>query len=121
MPHVTSTIETRRQRTPRGIAAVFVLMAYIFVGFAGEIFCSRETLASVNQIEVGDAPAQSDQEPKKSAAVVDHCYTCAPSLLPEQVLVVERSALTVRRAFGRPLLLFEIAPGLDTPPPRSLI
>ncbi|MCP4615765.1 MAG: hypothetical protein GY844_04965 [Bradyrhizobium sp.] len=104
----------------RGLLTVFLTVAYVVVGLAGEISCAKETFASVDQIEAGDAPAKGDQGSKKPVAVVDHCYTCAPLLLPAPVLVAEPMAEPVPPTFATPTFLLEDHPGLDTPPPKHL-
>ena len=102
----------------RRLLTVFLTFAYIVVGFAGEISCASETLASADQIEVGDAPAKADS--KEPAVVVYHCYTCIPLLIPAPVLVAEPSADPVALQFATPTFLLEDHPGLDTPPPKHL-
>jgi hypothetical protein len=37
----------------RGLLTVLLTVTYIVVGFAGEISCASETLASVDQIDIG--------------------------------------------------------------------
>ncbi len=104
----------------RGLLTAFLMVAYIVVGFAGEISCAKETLRSADQIEVGDVPTKGDQGSKKSAALVDHCYTCAPLLVPAPVLVVEPTAELLPPGFTTSTFLLEDRPGLDTPPPKHL-
>jgi hypothetical protein len=104
----------------RGLLTVLLTVAYIVVGFAGEISCASETLTSVDQIDIGDAPAKSDQGSKKPVTVVDHCYTCVPLLIPPPVLVAEPAAKAVSLAYATPTFRLEDHPGLDTPPPKRL-
>lgn len=102
----------------RGFLTVFLTVAYIVVGFVGEISCAEETLASADRVEAGDAPAKADQGSKKPTVVVDHCYTCIPVLLPAPVLLAEPTATPVALSFMTPTFLLEDYPGLDTPPPK---
>ena len=102
----------------RGLLTVLLTVAYIVVGFAGEISCASETLASADQIEIADAPAKTDQGSKKPVTVVDHCYTCVPLLIPPPVLVAEPAAKSVPPTYATPTFLLEDHPGLDTPPPK---
>jgi len=104
----------------RGLLTVLLTLAYVVVGIAGEISCAEETLASVDQIEVEAAPAKADQGSKKSVAVVDHCYTCVPLLLPAPVLVTAPTAEPTLLTFVTPTFVLEDHPGLDTPPPKRL-
>jgi hypothetical protein len=103
----------------RGLLTVLLTVAYVVVGLAGEISCASETLASADQIDIGDAPAKTDQGSKKPVTVVDHCYTCVPLLIPPPILVAEPIAKPVPPTFATPVFLLEDHPGLDTPPPKS--
>lgn len=112
----------------RGLLTVLLTVAYVVVGFAGEIACAGETLASADRIEVADALANTDQDntdqdkadqgSKKPVTVVDHCYTCVPLLIPAPVLVAEPAAKAAPPAYATPTFLLEDHPGLDTPPPK---
>jgi hypothetical protein len=107
----------------RGLLTVLLTLTYVMVGFAGEIACAGETLASADRIEIADAPAntdqgKADQGSKKPVTVVDHCYTCVPLLIPPPVLVAEPAAKAVPAAYATPTFLLEDHPGLDTPPPK---
>lgn len=104
----------------RGLLTVLLAAIYIIFGFAGKISCAEETLARAEQIEIGDIPVEADQGSKQAVAVVDHCYTCVPLLIPAPVLVAEPSAEPVALAFVTPTFLLEDHPGLDTPPPKHL-
>lgn len=101
---------------------VCLTFAYIIVGVAGEIACAEETLASVEaaeQVELAATPGKADQESKKPiVAVVDHCYTCVPLLIPPPVLVAEPAAKSVPPKYATPTFLLEDHPRLDTPPPK---
>jgi hypothetical protein len=104
---------------------VLLAVAYLFVGFAGEISCAEEAseiaIASIaNSSEVNAATEKSDEGSKKVPAVVEHCYSCVPLLVPAPVLVAEPPAEPVRLSFEAPTFLLEDHPGLDTPPPKHL-
>ena len=104
--------------TLRGLLTVLLTVAYVVVGFAGEISCASETLASADQIEVSDTPVKTDPGSKKAVTVVDHCYTCVPLLIPPPVLVAEPAAESVSPTYATPTFRLEDHPGLDTPPPK---
>ncbi len=107
-------------RARRGLLVALLTLAYVVVGFAGEMACARETLELANQV-TADAPRdKADQGTKTSVAVVDHCYTCVPLLLPSPVLVVAPSAKPAALAFATPTFRLEDHPGLETPPPKVL-
>ncbi len=121
----------RNKRTPRtpalrGLLNALLAIAYLFAGFAGEISCAGETLAIASasvasSYEVNGTIEKADQSSKKAPAVVEHCYTCVPLLVPAPVLVAEPSADPVRLSFGAPTLLLEDHPEIDTPPPKQLV
>ena len=102
----------------RRLLTVLLTVGYVVVGFAGEISCANEALASAEQIEIADAPTTTDQGSKKPVTVVDHCYTCVPLLIPPPILVAEPIAKPVSRTFATAVFLLEDHPGLDTPPPK---
>ncbi|MCK1668968.1 hypothetical protein [Bradyrhizobium sp. 153] len=107
----------------RGLLTVLLTLAYVMVGFAGEIACAGETLESADRIEISDALASSDQVKgdqgsKKTVTVVDHCYSCVPLLIPPPVLVAEPASKAVPPAYATPTFLLEDHSGLDTPPPK---
>lgn len=109
----------------RGLLTVLLTVAYVVVGFTGEICCAGETLASADRIEVGSAPTRTDQGKtdqgsKRRVTVVDHCYTCVPLLIPPPILVAEPIAKPVPPTFATPVFLLEDHPRLDTPPPKYL-
>lgn len=103
----------------RGLLTVCLTIAYVIVGIAGEIACAQETLASVEQLELGNVPGKADQDTKKPAVtVVDHCYTCVPLLVPPAILIAEPNAESVPPTYATPTFLLENHRGLDTPPPK---
>lgn len=107
----------------RGLLTVLLTAAYVVVGFAGEISCASETLATLDQMEIADVPAdadlgKTDQGSKKPMAVVDHCYTCIPLLIPSPVLVAEPAKKSVSLTYATPTFSLKDHPRLDTPPPK---
>jgi hypothetical protein len=104
----------------RRVLMVLLAVAYLFVGFAGEISCAEETLAAASLLDAGAVTDKSDEGSKKAPEVVEHCYTCVPLLMPALVLVAEPSAEPVKITFEAPTFLLEDHPGLDTPPPKHL-
>jgi hypothetical protein len=107
----------------RGLLTVLLAVAYVVVGFSGEISCASEQVASADQIEIADAAAQTDQgktdqRSKKPIAVVDHCYTCVPLLIPAPILVAAPAAKSISLAYSAPAFFLEDHPEIDTPPPK---
>ena len=97
---------------------VLLAAAYILVGVAGEISCAEETLAAAGSF-ANAVTGKSDEGTRKAPTVVEHCYTCAPVVMPALVPVAEPSAEPVRLSFKAPTVLLEDHSGLDTPPPKS--
>jgi hypothetical protein len=104
----------------RGLLTALLTVAYVIVGFAGEIACAQETLESANQVTAQVPRDEVDQGTQKSVTVVDHCYTCVPLLIPSPVLVAERSAKPATLVFTTPTCRLEDHSGRDTPPPKVL-
>lgn len=107
-------------RARRGLLTALLMLAYVVVGLAGEIACARETLEPADQVTANAPRDTADHGTRTSVAVVDHCYTCVPLLLPPPVLVAEPSAKPAVLAFTTPTFRLEDHPGLDTPPPKVL-
>src|SRR6266852_665712 len=109
----------------RRLLTALLAVAYLLVGFSGEVWCAEETLeianASIaNSSEVNAATEKSDEGSKKAPTVVEHCYTCVPLLMPAPVLVAEPSAQPVKLSFEAPTFVLEDHPWVDTPPPKHL-
>ena len=102
---------------------VFLAFAYLFVGLAHTISCTDEAIAFALAVDTGtpsgDGPDESGT--KKSPVVTEHCYVCAPALMPALVPDTRPSARPLKLSFIAPALLFEEHPRLDTPPPKHLI
>jgi len=111
-------------RTPapgiRRVLTALLIATYVFVGFGGEISCAEETLASSSSLDASAVTDKSDEGSKKTPTVVEHCYTCAPVVMPALVPVAEPSAEPIKLSFEAPTFLLEVHPGLDTPPPKHL-
>ncbi len=97
---------------------VLLAVAYLVVGFAGEISCAEETLPAASLLDASALTDKSEEGSKKAPELVEHCYTCVPVLVPPLVLVAEPSAEPVKISFEAPTFLLEDHPGLDTPPPK---
>ena len=104
----------------RRMLTALLVLAYVIVGFGGEISCAEETLKSALSFETSAVRDKSDEGSKKAPEVVEHCYTCIPLVMPAPVLVAEPPAEPVKLLFEAPTLLLEDHPGLDTPPPKRL-
>jgi hypothetical protein len=104
----------------RRLFIILLAAAYLMVGFAGEVSCAEETLLAAASLDASAGLATTDEGSKKTPTVVEHCYTCAPVVMPALVPVAEPSAEPVKLSFEAPTFLLEDYPGLDTPPPKHL-
>jgi hypothetical protein len=104
----------------RRLLTALLAVAYLLVGFGGEISCAEETLAINSSFDVTAVADKSDEGSKKAPEIVEHCYTCVPLVMPAPVLVAEPSAEPVKISFKAPMFILEDHPGLDTPPPKHL-
>lgn len=110
---------TGRLRTPRGIAAVLIVVAYLFAGFSHGL-CDLDVanpggaaVVSVPLDEGGDAA-------DKGALAGHHCHGCFSVAMPAMAQAPQQDDLPVSK--WRPPLpqLTGQAPGTDTPPPKYL-
>jgi hypothetical protein len=97
-----------------------LVVTYVIVGFGGEISCAEEALATAGSLDASAVTDKSDEGSKKTPTVVEHCYTCAPIVMPALVPVAEPSAESLKLSFEASTFLLEDHPGLDTPPPKRL-
>jgi hypothetical protein len=104
----------------RRLLTILLTATYLIVGFAGEVSCAEETLQSAGSLDASAGLATTDEGSKKTPTAVEHCYTCAPVVMPALIPVAEPSAEPVRLSFEGPTFLLEDHPGLDTPPPKHL-
>jgi hypothetical protein len=95
-------------------------VAYLFVGFAGEISCAEETLVTAGSLDATAGADKSGETSEKAPPIVEHCCTCVPLVMPAPVPIAEPSAEPVKARFGAPVFVLEDHPGLDTPPPKHL-
>jgi len=98
----------------------FLAVAYLVVGFAGEIACAEESLFISAAFEVGAIIDKADEGSKATPTVVEHCYSCAPLVMPARVEIAEPSAQPVELSFEALTFLLEDHLELDTPPPKHL-
>ena len=107
----------------RRMLLMFLAFAYLFVGLAHTISCTDEAVAFAITADTGTASDDgSDQSgTKKSPVFAEHCYVCAPVLMPALIPDAGLSARPVKLSFAAPALLLEEHSRLDTPPPKHLI
>lgn len=127
---LTGNVEHRAsQKLPKPQASrvrrtllMFLAFAYLFVGLA-HIISTDEAVAFALAVDTGTTSDDGQDEgwTKKSPVVAEHCYVCAPVLMPTLIPDAVPSARPVRLSFISPALLLEEHPRLDTPPPKHLI
>jgi len=102
---------------------MFLAFAYLFVGLAHTISCTDEAVAFALSVDIGTASddVQDEGGTKKTPVVAEHCYVCAPVLMPALIPDAGPSARPLKLSFIAPALLLEEHPRLDTPPPKHLI
>jgi transposase len=66
------------------------------------LFCD-ETPINTTSLDVLVAAGRADEGSKKTPTVVDHCYTCAPVVMPALIPVAEPSAEPVKLSFVTPV------------------
>jgi hypothetical protein len=116
--NLTITSKTRLRKA----LLVFLMATYVLVGFAGEISCAEESLGIPEKsISVDVASNKADPSTKKSQTVIDHCYTCAPVVIPVAANVCIPASLSGAMSFGCSTIPALEARLLDTPPPKSSI
>lgn len=116
--NLTDTLRTRLRKA----LLMFLMAAYVLVGFAGEISCAEESLGIPEKsLSVDVTSDQADPNTKKSPTVVDHCYTCAPLVIPVAAAVCAPASLSGTMSFGCSTIPALEARLLDTPPPKSSI
>src|ERR1700687_2255010 len=98
-------IGSARAPALRRLLIMFLAAAYLMVGFAGEVLCAEETLPAAASLDASARLATTDEGSKKTPAGVEHCYTCAPVVMPALVPVAEPSAEPVMLSFEAPTFL----------------
>jgi hypothetical protein len=104
----------------RRVLTVLLVAAYVIVGFGGEVSCAEESLIPGTSVDVIVVADRADEGSKQAVPTVEHCYTCAPLVMPVLVPVAEPSAQPIKLSFDAPMFVLEDHPWLDTPPPKHL-
>ena len=112
---------TRRSSAFRRMFLVFLAVAYVVVGVAGEVSCAEETLAATSSPGASAAAEKSDKGSTKAPELVEHCYTCIPLVLPAPVVVASPPAEPATWSFDAAPFVLKDPSGLDTPPPKHRI
>jgi len=99
-----------------------IAMTYLFVGFAHSFTHSAEHFDATIAASEASAPQgdNSDDGDTKQLSVAEHCYVCAPVIIPTFAAGCGPSFRPMRVAFGTPRLRVGDHRRLDTPPPKQM-
>lgn len=103
----------------RRLLVVLFTLAYLFVGFGGEVLCAGESLFTSVLLSVSVAPEEVDDGLKKAPTVVDHCYTCAPITIPVVTQVSVPASAPIGLSFSIHTISIWETRLLDPPPPKT--
>lgn len=109
-----------RAPTCRRLLVAFIAVAYLLVGFAGEVSCAGESLFTGVLLSVSAAPDEVDNGSKKAPTVDDHCYTCAPITIPVTIQVSVPASAPIGLSFSIYTISIWETRLLDPPPPKAL-
>jgi hypothetical protein len=108
-----------RASAPRRLLVVFLAVAYLLVGFGGEVLCAGEPLFTGLVLSLSAAPDDVDEGSKKTPTVVDHCYTCAPTTIPAAIQVSVPASAQISLSFSIHTITIWETHLLDPPPPKA--
>jgi hypothetical protein len=104
-----------RLGTPRGIAAMLMIVAYLFGGFAHSLshvhIAKPAAVVSVALDDAGNAD-------EKHALAGHHCHGCFAVAVPAVAQAPQQSDLPISKWRSPPTQLTGQRPGTDTPPPK---
>lgn len=104
----------------RRLLVAFIAVAYLLVGFGGEVSCAEESLFTGVLFSVSAAPDEIDNGSKTTPTVVDHCYTCAPTTIPAAIQVSVPASTPIGLSFSICTISIWETRLLDPPPPKAL-
>lgn len=109
----------KTSRIRRALLA-FLALTYLFVGLAHTVTCTDEAVALALVSDVGtDSGGPPDEGGSKKSPLFEHCYVCAPVLIPALVPVAAPTAQALKIALIAPTVSLAEHPRLDTPPPKA--
>jgi hypothetical protein len=112
-------IRNRLLCTPRGFAAVMLVVAYLFAGFAHS-FCGLDVSNPAGATVVSVALDDGGDVVHKGARADHHCHGCFSVAMPSKAEAARLNDLPISKWYTPPVQLTGRAPGLDTPPPKYL-
>lgn len=120
MTRIASYCGNVRAPALRRLLVVFFAVAYLWVGFAGEISCAGESLFTGLLLGASAAPDDVDEGSNKTPTVVDHCYSCAPITIPVVIKVSVPASTPISLSFSISTISIWETRLLDPPPPKTL-
>lgn len=109
-----------RLRTSRGIAALCVLLVYLLAG-ALHGFCHLDVTTPMSGGTVISMPVMADSHDSGKALAADHhCHGCFSVAVPAPALLAARAEPVVSRPLQPQTHIANLAPSIDTPPPKHL-
>lgn len=108
-----------RPRTLRGIAAVFLMLAYLFAG-ALHGLCDLDVTNPSGEAIIAMSTAADMDAAGKGIAAEHHCHGCFSVSIPAPM---QASATVEPRVAALPQPRShdsDLVPGIDTPPPKPL-
>jgi hypothetical protein len=116
---IRQNLSSQQASCTRRVLIAFLALAYLMVGFAGEISCAEETLVTSGPISTTMALDESDAGSKKTPTVVEHCYTCAPVTIPAAAQISEPVSVSADLSFPSDAIIVVEARLIDPPPPKT--
>jgi hypothetical protein len=110
---------TSRLRTPRGIAAVLLMVTYLLAG-ALHGLCDLDVAAPSGKGVITMAAAKDVDTSGKGIAAEHHCHGCFSVSMSTPLLAsatIEPKAAAIRQPLSRNS---DLVPAIDTPPPKLL-
>ena len=109
----------RLLRAPRGIAAVFLIVAYLLSGALHQ-YLDVDVTAPGGSFAVSMSSTKDTDTSGKGVAAENHCHGCFSVSVPAPALataMIETKAAAVPQP---PSDGSDLVPGIDTPPPKLL-
>ena len=104
----------------RRLLVAFLAVAYLWVGFVGEVVCAGEVISIGSHFDVNIMSNDVDEGSKSTPTVVDHCYTCIPITVADATQVPVPASAPAGLSFSVYTISIWERRLLDPPPPKHL-
>lgn len=119
MSSLVATVEFDRLRSPRGIVTVLLTVAYLFAG-ALHGLCDLDVTNPSGKSVVAVSVTKDTDISGQGVATEHHCHGCfsvsVPTLVQAATAFVPKVATLAEPSFNGS----DLAPSIDTPPPKTL-